>query len=55
MIKKIVSAAVAFCLLFGSAAALPENYFVNETSISASAENFEYENFKCYRNKAGSK
>ncbi len=47
MIKKIVSAAVAFCLLFGSAAALPENYFVNETSISASAEDFEYENFKC--------
>ena len=46
MFKKFISAAMAICLLFGSAAALPENYVFNETSITASAlssRGFEYD------------
>ena len=37
MKKKIVSAVVAFCLVLGSAAALPQNAFIDSTSISVSA------------------
>ena len=45
MFKKFISAAMALCLLFGSAAALPENYVFNETSITASADDTKYFNF----------
>ena len=38
MKKKIVSAVVAFCIVLGSAAALPQNAFIDSTSISASAD-----------------
>jgi len=37
MKKKIVSAVVAFCIVLGSAAALPQNAFIDSTSISVSA------------------
>ena len=49
MKKKILSAVLALCLAFGSAAALPQSSVVESTSISASAEgetkksgNYEY-------------
>ena len=38
MKKKILSAVLALCLAFGSAAALPQSAFVDSTSIAASAE-----------------
>ena len=38
MKKKILSAVLALCLAFGSAAALPQSAFVESTSITASAE-----------------
>ena len=37
MKKKIVSAVVALCLVLGSTAALPQNAFIDSTSISVSA------------------
>ena len=37
--KKILSAILAICLVFGSAAALPRNAFSDQTTILASAEN----------------
>ena len=46
MKKKILSAVLAFCMLFGSAAALPEGVFSESTSITASAAvsgKYEYE------------
>ena len=45
MKKKILSAFLAVSLVFGSAAALPQNIFTNQTSISASADvsgDYEY-------------
>lgn len=38
MKKKILAMAFAVCLVFGTAAALPNNFFTDSTSISASAE-----------------
>ena len=38
MKKKILSAVLAFCMVFGSAAALPEGVFTQSTGITASAE-----------------
>ena len=35
--KKLLSVALAVCMTFGSAAALPEGVFVNQTEITASA------------------
>ena len=35
--KRIISAAVAVCLLFGSAAALPHSMVVSQTAISSQA------------------
>ncbi len=46
MKKKAISAVIALCLVLSSAAALPQNAFVDSTSISASAEvsgDWEYE------------
>lgn len=43
--KRLLSMAMALCLVLGSAAALPKNAFVDSTSISASAEvsgDYEY-------------
>ena len=37
MKKRILSAALALCMMFGSAAALPQDFFSSETSITASA------------------
>ncbi|MBR7008864.1 MAG: cell wall-binding repeat-containing protein [Ruminococcus sp.] len=37
MKKRILSAALALCMMFGSAAALPQGIFSSETSITASA------------------
>ncbi|MBQ9869721.1 MAG: leucine-rich repeat protein [Ruminococcus sp.] len=45
MKKKVLSGLLALCLVFGSASALPQNAFVDGTSITASAEvsdNYEY-------------
>ncbi|MBQ2581325.1 MAG: leucine-rich repeat domain-containing protein, partial [Ruminococcus sp.] len=43
MKKKILSMALALCLTFGTAAALPENIFTSGTGITASA--LQYGNF----------
>ena len=37
MKKRLLSAALAVCMLFGSAAALPENTFIHNYDIAASA------------------
>lgn len=40
MKKRLLSAALAVCMLFGSAAALPQGYFGDSTGISASADTY---------------
>ncbi len=39
MKKKVISSVIALCLVLGSAAALPQNAFIDSTNISASAAN----------------
>lgn len=41
MKKKAISAVIALCLVLGSAAALPQNAFIDSTSITANAINAE--------------
>ena len=47
MKKKMLSAFLALCLVFGSASALPENTFTESTSITASAEASTATSGKC--------
>ena len=47
MKKKLLSMSLALCLAFGSASALPQSYFADSTSISASADTtFSYGDFR---------
>ena len=39
MRKKLLAAALAFCMMFGSAAALPSGFLTDSTGITASADN----------------
>ena len=50
MKKKILSAALALCMVFGSAAALPEGTFVESTSVTANAEESKPTSGKCGKN-----
>lgn len=48
MKKRLVSAVIAACLMFGSAAALPQNVFTDSTAITASATSLSDFDYKVY-------
>ncbi len=50
MRKRLLSGVLAFAMLFGSAAALPEGVFTDSTSITASAETSKATSGKCGEN-----
>ncbi len=48
MNKKAISMALAICMVFGSASALPKSGFVNTSGITASADTYyETNDYKC--------